>query len=309
MGRKKESRKPVIIGFAVTVIILFSLFFGLVLIRPGVPVSTLPASIPRYSALWGTYVPASAQLFGWENYTAIREYNASYPTQYTVLLDILDVNLKLRPAAIDSVVTVSFAQPNESIAFAFVNQAAFNNFTSAFSGLSYTAVQAGNSTMYYVRDYSYGQTQYGWLALIPADRGIAFAVGGADAKQALLMTLTLKPSDAMINTMNVRQMLYVANGTAGHLALGIQNFAGVLPLANRTLTVIDSNGSQMEIRRVLEFNSTNTAVAQYGNVKQGYLNAHAFTVFGSALPRYSSFVLATQFEAMSDLSGAVRLVE
>lgn len=302
MRRKKESKKPLIIGFTVTVLILFSLFFGLIFIRPGVPVSTLPASVPQYTAVWGKYIPDSALLFGFENYTAIRLYNASYPTQYSELLNILDLHLVLRPAAIGSVITVSFAQPNESIAFAFVNRAAFNNFTNAFAQVNYTRVQAGNDSLYYVRNYQQGQTQLGWIALIPADRGIAFAVGNNDAKQALLMCLALKPADALISKSSVRQMLYVANGTAGHLALGIQHFPGVLAAANSTLTTVDYSGSRVVINRVLEFNSTRMAVAQYDNVKQSYLNAHQFMV-------YSSYVLATEFEALSDLSGAVRLVE
>jgi len=302
LRRKKESRKPVILGFSVTVAILFSLFFGIILLRPGIPIYTLPSSIPQYSALWGPYIPSNTQLFGWENYTAIRIYNSSYPTQYSVLLDMVDFNLKLRPAAINSVITVSFAQPNESISFAFVNQAAFNNFTTAVAPDSGTAVQAGSNTMYYVRNSYQGQIQFGWLGIIPAARGIAFAIGNSDAKQALLNCLTLKPANSLISEISVRRMLYVANGTAGHLALGVQQFAGVVPAANSTLTVVDHAGSQVEIRRVLEFNSTNTAVSQYDIVKRNYLGVHQFAV-------YSSFVLATEYEVISDLSGAVRLVE
>lgn len=302
MRRKKESRKPLVVGFAVTVILLFSLFFGLILIRPGIPTYTLPSNIPQYAAEWGPYIPANSLLFGWENYTAIREYNASYPTQYSVLLNILDINMKLRSTAIDSVITVSFAQPNESISFAFVNQVAFNNFTTALAPFGSSAVQAGGNTMYYVRNSLNGQIQFGWLGMIPASRGIAFAIGSGDAKQALMNCLTLKPANSLISEMSVRRMLYVANGTSGHLALGVQQFAGVVHSANSTLTVIDHSGSQVEIRRVLEFDSTNTAVTQYDNVKGSYLNAHQFAV-------YSSFILATEYEANADLSGAVRLVE
>jgi hypothetical protein len=302
LGRRKESRKPVILGFTVTVAILFSLLFGVILLRPGIPMTTIPSSVPQYSAVWGSYVPSSALLFGYENYTAIRQYNSSYPQQYSVLLDILDLNIKLRPAAINSALTVSFASPNESIAFAFVDKAAWNNFTDALSGFNSTAVRVGSDSMYYVQDDEDGNIQLGWLAMLPADRGIAFAVGNSDAEQALQMCLTLKPADALITQLNVRQMLYVANGTSGHLALGIQHFPGVLPSANNTLTVVDYKGSQVVVNRVLEFNSTNVAVAQYNDVKQSYLDAHSFEV-------YSSYVLATQYDPPSGLTGAVRLVE
>jgi hypothetical protein len=302
LRRKRESRKPIVLGFTVTVAILFSLFFGLILIRPGIPMYTLPSTIPQYSAIWGNYIPSNVLLFGWENYTAIRQYNSSYPTQYSVLFDILDISVQLRPAAINSVITVSFAQPNESISFAFVDQAAFNNFTTALAPDSSTAVPVGSDSMYYVRNDHLGDIQFGWLAVIPADRGIAFAVGSSDAKQALMECLTVKPSNALISDMNIRRMLYVTNGTEGHLALGVQHFAGVIPAANSTLTVVDHTGSQVEIRRVLEFNDTNIAIQQYSNVKNSYLDAHAFAV-------YSSYVLATEYEANADLPGAVRLVE
>ena len=263
---------------------------------------SLPSSVPQYSAIWGTYVPNDALLFGFENYTAIHQYNASYPKQYTILINIPELGLRLRPAAIDSVLTVSFAVPNESIAFAFVNQAAFDNFTSALTGYSSARVPAGNNSMYYVQDLQSGNLVFGWLGIMPADRGIAFAIGSSDAKQALMNCLALSPANEMIAQLNIRQMLYVANGTAGHLAIGIQHFRGVLPAANSTLTAVNVAGSRVQINRVLQFNSSDTAVSQYDNVKKSYLNAHAFAV-------YSSFVLATEYEALSDVSGAVRLVE
>jgi hypothetical protein len=290
-----------VLGFTITIAVLLSLFFGVIFFRPGIPVKSLPTTIPQYSAVWGRYVPESAQLFGFENYTAIRQYNSSYPTQYKTLLNIIDLKLTLKPAAINSVMTVSFASPNESIAFAFVNQAAFSNFTNAFASVNNTATQVGGDSMYYVRDSENGQILFGWLAVIPADRGIAFAEGNTAAKAAIMECLLVNPSNSLISRLDVRQMLYVANGTR-HLALGIQLFPGVLPQANETMTVVDDSGSQVVISRVLEFGSSSVAQDQYSSVKQSYLKAHLITV-------YDSYVLATEFEAVSDLSGAVRLVE
>ena len=302
MRRKKESKKPFIAGFVITVVVLFSLFFGLLYIKPPVNVVSLPAKVPQYNSLWGKYVPANFALFGFENYTAIREYNSSYPTQYSTLLDILDLKVSLKSTAINAALTVSFSAPNESIAFAFVNSAAFSNFTDAFANANFAATTVGEDSMYYVRNDLNGQIQFGWLALIPADQGIAFAIGNTDAKTAIQNCLQVTPANALISRLNVRQMLYVANGTANHLAIGIQGFPGVIPSANNTMTVVDATGTQVVVSRILEFGSTSTAVSEYSSVKQDYLNSRQFQV-------YDSYVQATEYEALSDVTGAVRLVE
>ncbi len=300
--KKKESKKAFVAGFAITVIALLGLSFGLFYFTPGVPVNHLPPQVPQYSAVWGRYIPQDALLFGFENYTAIRQYNASYPTQFSTLLNIVDLKVSLKAVAIESALTVSFASPNESIAFAFVNRAAFENFTSAFSSASYSAVPSGNATMYYVRNYLNGQFQFGWIALIPADRGIAFAVGNADAKLALQKCLELRASDAVITKLDVRQMLYIANGTSRHLAIGIQLFPGVIKDASNTMTLIDVEGSQVLVRRILEFNSTATALADYNGVRQSYLSSTLFNV-------YDSYVRATAYMPVSDVTRVIRLVE
>jgi len=300
--RRKESKKPFIAGFVITVLGLFGLFVFVLSMRPVAVVNPLPASVPQYTALWGKYVPASAQLFGFENYTAIRVYNSSYPTQYSTLVDIINPHVALKSTSITSALTVTFGQPNESVAFAFVNQKAFYNFTTAFAAVSYSAVPVGPDTMYFVQDLYNGQPQYGWIALVPADRGIAFGLGTSDAKLAVQLCLQVEPSNALISRLNVRQMLYVANGTANHLAIGLQGFAGVIPAANNTMTVVDASGSQVVVRRILEFSSTSMALAHYTTVEQDYLASRIVAV-------YDSYVRATQYETLAGLSGAVRLVE
>lgn len=300
--KKKESNRPFVVGFAVTVIVLLSVTAGFLYFRSSVSVENLPSSIPQYTPLWGKYIPQSFLLFGFENYTAIRHYNSSYPTQYSTLLNIIDLHVVLKAPAIESALSVSFASPNESIAFAFVNPGAFSNFTNAFAAAAPEAVPVGQSTMYFVRDLANGQVQFGWLALIPQDRGIAFAIGGNDAKTALQKCLEVTPSDSFVSDLNVRKMLYITNGSLGHLAIGVQAFPGVLPTANRTLTVVDVSGNHVIVRRVLEFNSTATALSEYNATRQSYLSSSQFAV-------YDSFVRATEFQAISDVVGAVRLVE
>ncbi len=300
--KKQESKRAFVAGFGITIVALLVLSLGLLYSSPGPTVNHLPSDVPQYTAAWGSYVPSNAQLFGFENYTAIRVYNSSYPTQYSTLLNIIDLHVSLKAVAISSALTVSFAAPNESIAFAFVNPEAFANFTDAFANVNYTAVQVGNASMYYVRNFANNQFQFGWIALIPADRGVAFALGNADAKTALQMCLELKPADALISRLDVRQMLFLVNGPSRHLAMGIQLFPGVIHDASNTLTVVDVTGGQTVVKRFLEFGTPSTALADYNAVRQSYLSATSFSV-------YDSFVGATTYEALSAVSGAVRLVE
>ena len=299
--KRKESKKPFVVGFVVTVVVLFSLAFGLLFYSPPLTVTHISGPIPEYNPMWAKYVPGSAIQFGFENYTAIRAYNSSYPTQYTILLNIIDLNVSLPKTNINSVLSVTLTKPNESVAFAFVNGAAWNNFTSAAEKTKYAATYVGNDSLFYVRNAERGTFQYGWLALVPADHAVAFALGDAQAKAALQIVLQTTQADSLLSKQSVRTMLYLVNGT-DHLAVGNQGFPGVISQANSTLTVVDDTGSQVLIRRVLAFGSTDTAVSQYNTVRQNYLNSRIFGV-------YDSFVKATEYEAQNDLVGAIRLVE
>ncbi len=297
----KKNRKAFAAGFALTFGVLITATFGFLYFVPPVPVSQLPSSIPEYSPVWAKYVPATAIQFGFENYTAIRAYNASYPTQYKVLLNIIDVGAILPSTSINSVLSVTFDRPNESVAFAFVNQDAWKNFTTAFAKSGVPPTMVGNNSIYYVRNAEQGQFQYGWIGLIPEDRGIAFAIGNADAKSALTLCLQVTPEDSLLSRLSVRQMLYIVNGTQ-HLAVGLQGFPGVIPQAYNTLVAVDDTGANVVIRRVLAFQNSTVALAEYNTVRASYLSSVQFTV-------YDSYVKAVEYQAQKGLVGAVRLVE
>jgi hypothetical protein len=300
--KKGSSRRSVAFGFIVTVGVLFGLFFGLIYFRPGVTVNQLPSNIPEYSSFWGNFIPSDALQSWFENYTAIRLYNSSYPTQYSTLLSVTQPSVSLGAGAIDSVLSVTLSEPNESVAIAFVNPQAFNNFTTAFSQLGYEAVNVGPDTMYGLVQNEYqGQSENGWIALVPQYRGIAFAVGSSDAKQALQICLQVPSSDSIMSKMNVRQMLYIANGTNGHLAIGIQAFPGVIPAGNNTMTVIGVSGGNTVVDHIIEFNSTSTAVSEYSTVQTDYR--------GSAFTVYDAYIQAKELQSITMVAQDVRLVE
>ena len=278
MPKKKASRKPIAVGFAVTVVALSVFTFALLYNRPGVPVTHVSSQAPEYSPMWGAYVPSGAIQFGFENYSAIRSYNSSYPTQYEFLLNIVDVGASLKKTSIDSVLSVTFEKPNASAVFAFVNKGAWANFTNAFAKAGVAATMVGRDSLFYVRNSEQGQFQYGWIALAPKDHAIGFALGDVDAKTALTECLQTTPSTSSLSRLDIRQMLSLVNGT-DHLAVGLQGIPGVIPAANDTLTVVDDSGTQVLIHRVLEFRNSTLAVQLYNVVKQDYLDSRVFAVF------------------------------
>lgn len=299
----KQSRKPMVISFSVTVLLLAGIALGLTLSRPTVTVLHLPQTLPTYEATWARYVPANSLLFGFENYTLIRQYNSSYPF-YGTLLNLPDVRLTLPARTIEAILTIVLETPNATVDIAFVTPRAFTNFSNAFANYEYSAVQQGQNTMYYVRDLTKGSLQFGWIALAPSDRAIAFSLGSEVAKEAIQEVLGVQQGSvvSVIDRQDVRGMLYVANGTSGHLALGLQNFPGVIRSGIATFTVVNAVGPQLEVSRIVEFNSTGVAVAQWTSVRSAYLYATKFVVF-------DTLVQATEFHPLSKTAEYVRLVE
>jgi|GEM_PF-3768697 hypothetical protein len=292
-----------VISFSVTVLLLAGIALGLSLSRPSVPVMHLPQTLPTYSATWARYVPSNSVLFGFENYTLIRQYNASYPF-YGTLLTLPDVRLDLPSRLIDSVLTIVLETPNATVDIAFVSPRTFANFSETFARYGFAAVQQGQNTMYYVRDLTKGTLQFGWIALAPSDDAIAFSLGSEVAKEAIQEVLGVQQGSvsSVIDRQDVRGMLYVVNGTSGHLALGLQNFPGVVRSGVATFTVVNAVGPQLEVSRVVEFNSTSVALAQWTLVRSAYLSATKFVVF-------DTLVQATEFHPLSKVAEYVRLVE
>lgn len=303
MRKRKQSNRSVAFGFALTVIVLSGVALGLIFTRPSIQVVHLPEAVPEYTAVWARYVPSNALLFGYENYTSVRNYVA-YPF-FNSLLDIPELKLELAGSAMLGILTIALSTPNASVDIAFVNDQAFSDFSNAFSSLSYAAVREGNNSLYYVRNYANTTGfQFGWLAIIPSDKAIAFSIGSTAAEDGVIECLQVQQglATSVISRLDVRQMLYLVNGTGGHLSLGLQDFPGVVKDGAITLTVVDSSGSSVQVRRVIEFNSSQAAVNDWTEVRSAYLNAHQFTV-------YDSYVEAVEVGSMSDITSYVRLVE
>jgi hypothetical protein len=291
-----------VIGFVITLLVLGSVAVGLFLARPTVQVRSLPASVPEYSAVWARYVPSSALLFGYENYTAIRRFT-TYPV-FGTLLDLPDLGVELTGQGMVGVLTIVLSTPNASVDMAFVNDAAFRNFTTALAPHNASAVIEGGNRMYYVRNYFGGQFQFGWLAIIPSDKAVAFSLGSNDAEAALIEVFGVQAGTvkSVITRPDVRRMLYIVNGTGIHLSIGLQDFAGVVRTSNATLTAVDSSSTLVQVARVVEFNSSQAAVNDWTDVRSAFLNAHGFTV-------YDSFVEAVELGQVSNIVQYVRLVE
>jgi hypothetical protein len=299
---RSQSHKPFVVGFVVVLVALVALVGGLILFRGGVEQRSLPSNPPNYSAVWANYVPSDVKLFGFENYTLIHEYNSTYP-RFDTFLYFPDAGAGVKVADMGAVLTMVLANPNETVDMAFMNPTGFSAFASNFS-IGGPGVMDGDNSLYYARRYLNGTYTYGWLAIIPQDRAIAFAIGDAEAKSAIQVCLSVQQghTESIISTLQMRQILYIAGGTGGHLSIGLQNFQGVVTGAPSTATVVDAVGSQVEMRRIVQFNSTGEALSGVADVKHNFLSA-------STVVDYQSFVLETEYHPISQLVTYVRFVE
>jgi hypothetical protein len=300
---RKQSNAPFVVGFVVVLVALVALVGGLIYFRGGIDQRSLPSNPPEYRAVWANYVPSDVKLFGFENYSLIHEYNSTFPLFETFLF-FPDAGASVQVADIGAILTMVLKTPNETVDMAFLNPTGFSTFASKFASYNASAVIDGDNSMYYMRRFLNGTYTYGWLAIIPQDRAVAFAIGSTEAQSAIKVCLSVQQghTESIISTLQMRQILYIAGGTDGHLSIGLQNFQGVITGAPSTATVVDAVGSQVEMRRIVQFNSTSEALSGVADVKHNFLSA-------STVVDYQSFVLETEYHPISQLVTYVRFVE
>ena len=302
MSKKKKPR-TVAYSFFATFIILALVTFSVFLYRAPVEVVHLPSNLPNYHSLWGKYVPDNVVLFGFENYSKIREQNSSYPL-YGKLLDLVEPRISLNGSDISYFLTIVFETPNKTLDIAFVQKPTFQLFSDTLSKESSFSAKEGDSDLYFVRNRVQQGFEVGWLALIPNDFAVAYARGTSDARSAISVSLSVLNGtrSSVITRTDVDQMLYILNGPDGHLAVGFQNFPGVVRSGEMTFLAVDALGQSAQVLSVVKFSGPDVALSQYGSVKSAYLSATKFTV-------YDSYVLAVETGPISKITQFVRLVE
>lgn len=303
MNRRRKGR-VFAVSFAVTLAALSGIaVFALYASPSGPQVSSkaLPSQLPTYQADWAKYAPAGALQVSYYNYSLVRQLNSSV-LPIGSALHLVRPNATLSEDGVETLVTIGFSQPNESVDIAFLSSSAFNS----FSGLITNYFGGGHSSTpaeYYVETSQAAGITTGWLALVPADNVVEFAAGSSAAKQVISYSLQAANGtiDSVLQDASVRQMLYIAGGVSGHISLGIQNFPGVVRTGQMTLIAVDKVNGQIQISYVVMFHDAATAQSQVSYMETSYLLAHAFNEYGQ-------YLQAMEYQPLSQLEGAMRLV-
>ena len=306
MPRKKSKRGSVALGFILTVAVLSLLTLALIESNPGVTVVQIPDQLPTYSGFLQRYAPSDALQVSFDNLTAIRAVNRSViASGQLFVLDTPHVSVNTTDVAWR--LTIALSIPNATVTVVTLDPRSFGNLSATLTAAGQSNAiptdRAGNLTAYAAAGTLSGEIQAYWLTLIPSDRALVYSPGAADALQALkhVVGVYVGSVPSILNRTDVDRMLYAVNGTQGHLALGIQNFAGSVRTANATLISVDSDSKSAYISYVVRFSDSTYAAAQVGTVKTDYNNAHQFFQFGE-------LVKAVEVQPISQLKVGIGLV-
>lgn len=305
MPKRKSKRGSVALGFILTVGILGLLSVFLLASNPGVTVAQIPDRLPTYAGVLQSYAPSDALQVSFDNLTAIRSVNQTVISNqqfFAIDRPFFSVN----SSAIGWRMTVAFSTPNATVTVAALNQASFDSLSSIVKGAGEAAIPTdsiANITLYAAAGTISHETQAYWFALMPRQSALLFSPGANDALQALkhVVGVQLGTVRSILNRTDIGRMIYAINGTQGHLALGIQNFPGSVRTGNATLISVDANQGSAYISYVVRFNSPSIASEQVTTVKQTYISAHEFFIYGE-------LVKAIEIQPASQLKVAVGLV-
>jgi len=304
LKRRKRGQKAFAVSFAVVLGALIIGSISVIYLSGQVTVNHIPSQIPSYVADWGKYVPSSFLQMGLENFTFSRSINASVPPAgYALQLIAPDENIS--SSEVRMLLTVTLAQPNETVDVAFLSPAAFASVNGSLEGrLAYSNMTAGGRMYFVGARMNATAIEFGWLAPVAKDFAVAFGIGYQTAQSGVeeILATVHGTVPSLLTLPNIDRVLYLAGGPTDHVAIGFLNFAGVVRSSNLTATVIDLAGASLSVSNIVGFNSTQTAVSQYGYVKSVYKEFHVFAV-------YDEFVKVYGTLPTSQLEEAIRMVE
>jgi len=304
LKRRKRGQRTFAVSFAVVLGALIIGSVSLIYLSGQVTVNHIPSQIPQYVADWGKYVPSSFLQMGLENFTFSRSINSSVPPAgYALQLIAPDENVSSSDVRL--LLTVTLAEPNQTVDIAFLNPTAFASVNSSLQAReAYSNMTAGGRIYFVGARMNATTIEFGWLAPVAKDSAIAFGIGYETAQSAveeILATVDGK-APSILALPNIDRVLYLAGGPTNHVAIGFLNFAGVVRTSNLTATVIDLAGTSLSVSNIVGFNSTQTAVSQYGYVKSVYQEYHEFSVYDEYVKVYGTL-------PTSQLEEAIRMVE
>jgi len=301
LRRRKRGGRRVLISFLATVTTLFLFVFVALNLAPGVPTYHLPSKIPTYGGVLATYAPIDSLQVSLDNLSAIRALNKSVLAN-TRFLNILDPQVGLTTGEMNVRITIALSQPNSTVNVALLRSDGYLTIADAFTSFAQPPTMIGNLSAYSVADNATGRKIGYWLTLVPNRGALIFSQGALEALSGIRRIVGVMNGavDSILSNADVARMLYVVNGT-NHLAMGIQNFPGVVRTGLGTLISVDSKGQSIEITYVIRFNGTATATSQVKTVKADFLAARQFAI-------YDELVKAVEVQPLSGLRNAIALV-
>lgn len=299
--RKSGQKRAFALSFAVVFAILAGSYVGLLYLSGQVQVQHLPSNVPSYGVWWGKYIPADYFQAAFQNYTQARSVNASIPPD-SVVLELVQPVINISTSQMSAILSVTLSQPNQTIDIAFLSSQAFSQLSGVLQADTHTS-SVGSAPMYLVADNVNHTLDVGWLGLVAGDHAAALALGGGQAQDgvAAILNSALGLSDSILSSKQVAQAAYIAGGNSNPLAVGFENFPGVVRTGNLTSTFVALQGGAISISNVIGFNSTTSASSQYKYTKQVYNTYSKFTV-------YDSYINIQAIWSVSRLEESMRLV-
>lgn len=300
-GRGKGQKRAFAISFAVVFLVLASAYVGLLYLSGQTTVHHLPSSVQPYYVPWGKYVPADYYQVAFQNYTQSRTVDPSVP-QDLVVLQLVDPVINISTGQLKSILSVTMSSPNQTVDVAFLATSAYTQLSDVLLNRG-TNSSVGSAPMFLVADDVNRTLDVGWLGLVPQDHAAALALGAGQAQAGLTSVLKsaqgLSPS--ILTSTQVAQAAFIADSNSNPLAVGFENFPGVVRTGNLTGTFVKLQGGAISVSNVVGFNSSYSAQSQYKYAKQVYNTYNQFTV-------YNSFINVQATWPTTQLEEALRLV-
>lgn len=300
-NRKKNRTK---ISFAITILVLAGAATLVYAFSFTTPSYSIPADLPPYGGIIGTYAPKDTLQVSLDNFTAIRALNSSaVPNKQLVRLTDPPVTVGLGAVSVRVTVTIlnTTLKINDSATVAVVSGGAFANLSAGFARSSLVPVQQGGFLIFNVTDTSNGRTKHEWVALVTADSAVVFSEGKSDALATVGRMLAVRDGTipSLLTEQEINRMIYSVGGTR-HLALAVRNFPVEVLTSTRGLLAVDVVEGRVQLSHVVGFTTPEQAASNLANMKAVYKFAADFSF-------YQEFIKADELLAFSNLEGAVNL--
>ncbi len=301
--RRKSNR--VVLSFAITIgSLVIALIVGILFFPGGSGVVTrhIPETIPRYSSIIGDYTPSDALQVSYNNFSAIRNINRTALPAGNYLV-FKEPALNISANWVEFRVSVVMSRPNATVDVTILDAGAFDTISAAFELSALARSRVGQYVLFTASELASGKATAVWVTMLSRTRAFVSSVGALPAHDAVTRVLSVYSGaeDSLLAKEDVQREFYVANGTANHLAVGIQNYAGAVTTGKMTLITVDKVVGSLAVNYIVKFSDSVTAESQLKYFQTVYLGAEKFAT-------YDDILAATEAQPVSSLIKAVSLV-